>query len=369
MSIHQRLRKNFPALVPYYMLFEGSPLNRRRKIRDGLAKMMLESRISARIEQFHPDASKEERDAIREDIVACTKKYHISPLEYFLYDFEKRSDSERWEFCPNIDFKNSFLYLNKWSQRRYFSQKSKTAEKFAKYFKRPVVALRLPRDTQKLEAFIREHKSVFVKSDTSWGGQGIHKIDVDESTDVEKIVAELVKEYCPQGHDGLVVAEKTIAQHEAMAKLHPQSVNTLRIITIKMKDRTVNFYPFIRVGLGDAFVDNGGAGGAICALDPETGVVVGAATEERVFYTEHPDTHEPLVGFRVPYYEQAVELAKELAEVVPQCRLVGWDLALTEDGWDLVEANTGPTVLVQIASQVGVRRQYEALLKELRIKL
>ncbi len=46
---------------------------------------------------------------------------------------------------------------------------------------------------------------------------------------------------------------------------------------------------------------------------------------------KHPVTGEVIVGFQIPFWNQIIELVKELAYVVPQVRYVGWNIAITEN--------------------------------------
>ena len=161
------------------------------------------------------------------------------------------------------------------------------------------------------------------------------------------------------------VAEELIIQAKELSAVHASSVNTMRVITIRMDDR-VEVLPCVwRVGRGGRCVDNGGSGGIFCILD-DNGVIFSTADEHGNSYDVHPDTKHPLVGFKVPRHEEARELAKELAMVVPSNRWCGWDLALTEEGWVLQEANSqGGIVAVQTPLRRGMRKEIDALMEEL----
>ena len=112
-------------------------------------------------------------------------------------------------------------------------------------------------------------------------------------------------------------------------------------------------------------MDNGGSGGFFCALD-ENGVCYGTSDEFGRRYEKHPTTDLPLIGMKLPRYQEAITLAKELAEVIPENRYTGWDLALTDDGWIMQEANDcGGIVAIQAPMGRGVRKELEDILKEL----
>ena len=159
------------------------------------------------------------------------------------------------------------------------------------------------------------------------------------------------------------IMEEVIKQNPEMARFHPESVNTVRIPTIRTGDRVRVVIPFMRTGRGSSIVDNAGAGGIICALDVEEGSIIAAADEHGNRYDKHPDTGEMLIGFKVPRWDEAKQMAVELAAVVPDNRYAGWDLALTENGWVLVEANARGQFVTQIATKKGFRKELESILK------
>ena len=47
----------------------------------------------------------------------------------------------------------------------------------------------------------------------------------------------------------------------------------------------------------------------------------------------------PIEGFQLPVWTEACQLAREAARLFLPLRFVGWDIALTETGPVLVEAN------------------------------
>ena len=63
----------------------------------------------------------------------------------------------------------------------------------------------------------------------------------------------------------------------------------------------------------------------------------------------------------MPYWDELVAFAKEIAMVVPEQRIVGWDLALSVDGWVIIEGNTRPGLQVLAGDGVGVRSILERI--------
>ena len=55
----------------------------------------------------------------------------------------------------------------------------------------------------------------------------------------------------------------------------------------------------------------------------------------------HPDTNIKLDGFEIPFFNNAIDLTLKCAEEFPS-KIIGWDIAITENGPLIIEANHNP---------------------------
>ena len=141
------------------------------------------------------------------------------------------------------------------------------------------------------------------------------------------------------------VLEEVIVQHEDMSRLYPLAVNTLRIGTVLDGDGVTVHCPYAVCKMGNEgkYVDNMENSGLACPIDRETGEICGVAhTSKLINYDEHPYTHIKLIGYKVPYALEAIELCKKAALEVPQMRYIGWDVCIMPDGPAIVEGNDYP---------------------------
>lgn len=99
-------------------------------------------------------------------------------------------------------------------------------------------------------------------------------------------------------------------------------------------------------------------GNMLAAVDIATGKIVrtvrgtGPAMEIGI---PHPDTNEPIVGTVVPDWNAAVALCLEAATTLPGINTQSWDIALTDRGPVILEANLGGDLnLAQLAWGKGV---------------
>jgi hypothetical protein len=54
---------------------------------------------------------------------------------------------------------------------------------------------------------------------------------------------------------------------------------------------------------------------------------------------KHPDSGVVFEGYKIPYYEEAVALAKRCMDSFYGLKSVGWDVAITTDGPVIIEGN------------------------------
>lgn len=164
--------------------------------------------------------------------------------------------------------------------------------------------------------------------------------------------------------EGGAVVEERILQSSEMAAFHPESLNTVRVPCVMCRDSVHVVTPFFRMGRGDSVVDNAGAGGIFASVDAATGMVTtDGFDEDGRSYPFHPDTGVAVRGSRLPDWEGALDLVTKLMRLVPEDRYVGWDLAHTDKGWDVVEGNAQGQFVMQFADKIGLRKQFEELIE------
>ena len=302
---------------------------------------------------------------LKKDMLFCLFKYGALYDEYFLYQFENKNKEYRHSF---ITENNRYLYWNKLNRRKnkiLFDDKWKTYQIFQKYFKRDVVCIRNQNDRGVFREFVLKHPRFILKPLSLSSGKGISMIHINEKDDISTLFQELFKKVP-------FIIEELIVQSDAMSRLHPQSVNTVRLPTILTGNKKNNyeahvFCTYLRMGRNQDIVDNTGAGGIRASVDPGTGIVrTNGADDANMKHVNHPDTGIPIKGFQIPRWEEAVNMVKELALVIPAIRYVCWDCALTESGWVLVEANSnGQINHEQVFDLKGKREELDTLCRQI----
>lgn len=137
------------------------------------------------------------------------------------------------------------------------------------------------------------------------------------------------------------VIQEGVAQHESLARFHPGSLNTLRIITLRLDDQLRPIAATLRMGNG-SHVDNGHAGGLLCGVDILTGRLTPFACDVLFRrYDRHPLTQEPFADRDVIAFGRITELALAAHARLPYFDVLSCDIAVLENGSPcLVEVNT-----------------------------
>ncbi len=166
------------------------------------------------------------------------------------------------------------------------------------------------------------------------------------------------------------IHQEAVIQNDTINKIHAGSINTLRIETYRDKRGNIHrLGSFMRIGHGDMQVDNASSGGYMIVIDAEKGTLIKSASRSLIYgsetITKHPDTGFVFEGFKIPFFEEAIELVIKLSVLLP-CYFHGWDIALTNEGPTLIEGNYSPGLLFSERSYHGFKSMpiFDEILKE-----
>lgn len=159
---------------------------------------------------------------------------------------------------------------------------------------------------------------------------------------------DIVRSY---GNDFIV--QNVIRQHESFAKLHEQSVNTVRIISYRVDDKIHVTPSIMRIGCGKSFIDNAHAGGVYIGIQSDGKLgryAISQNTNDK--YEIHPDSKIVFDNYELYGFEKIQRAAIELHKCLPNIGIVNWDFSVDEIGRVvLIECNlnAGSIWLIQNA--------------------
>lgn len=280
-------------------------------------------------------------------------RYGVTPNEYLGWRFYELSNLERSQFYTARDSEKWEHRFNNPEFADYFNRKQLTNYVFRDFIKRAWLYTKDSSENE-IQRFFDKYPKVIVKPTGLSSGKGIH---VANDEDISKLIGE---EY---------LLEEFIDQHPTMSDLNKSSVNSVRVYTLSLGnsvkhynqeivDNVMFLSASIRVGGFGSEVDNYHAGGVGYPLDIKNGVVCGAGTTifgKKVLY--HPGSNVKVIGFEVPNWQELKKFIVNLDKVIPEARLIAWDIAVLEDGFELIEANyQGDPGFMQAPLQTGMKK-------------
>ena len=273
---------------------------------------------------------------------------------YFMYGFGRLSHAARCQFVSPAELRAITRKLTTPQTRNILQDKWNAYQRFREDYRRDALRIDGSTTAEALADFMKKHPRFLIKPVDGSCGRGVRFYSAGSG---EESDGQLLETLRAQN----VMLEEPIVQCQALAQLHPQSVNTVRCATFSRGGEVHILFTFLRIGRGDAVVDNGGAGGYVALVDTDTGVVVTPGTSERLERANvHPDTGAQIIGFQIPRWEEMKAFAIRLSRSCPELPHIHWDLALTDSGWVIVEGNHGGGFVgPQLTTQRGLRRQLQ----------
>ena len=269
------------------------------------------------------------------DMVYCALRYGAGYYDYLVFRFYDMTAAQRATFVTRIISKKLNEFMNQEEYFHLFDNKDEFCTLFQDYIGRGVLIM-ADSTKEQVQAFVSTRQVLFCKMQSLSCGHGCERLNVSDFESFDALYDYLVEK-------GFCTIEDNIVQHPALQKLYPNAVNSMRIITVlDAQGESHCLYVVQKMGLNVSIIDNNCLFTPVDWEDTETLKYPAHAgdTPLGIVYTEHPNTHVHLQGYKIPYAREAVEMCLKAAKVVPQVRYVGWDVAVTPTGPVIIEGNT-----------------------------
>jgi len=218
------------------------------------------------------------------------------------------------------------------------------------------------------EKLLNDDIFIIKKKEHSWGGKDIYKINLHELKKDKDLLQFYFKKIIQSGF----LFQNIIKQHPEIDEINPYSVNTIRIETFVDKDKNAHLLcARLRVSSNKNFMDNVSSGGIFVGIDLETGELhkegyTDFSKYNATTYLQHPLTGFIFERFPVPYFSQVKELAAKAASLLPEAKVMGWDIAILPAGPVILEGNYFPGLQNAEIILGGFKNNkvFEAIVKE-----
>ena len=293
-----------------------------------------------------------------DDYKKALEKHWVSYSEYAKqYEFYKKSEEERDEYVSRLKMAYFYWKYAPGVAKSVFRNKTRFLNAFDRYIHRKW--LYAPDSTFEDFQQLVAHYDCIVKPSDGKLGKGVSKIykDADHNDD-KKVFDSCVR--------NRMLVEQCIVACDELKAFHPQSLNTIRVVTIANQEKACVFSGVFRTGVGESVVDNSHKGGVSVQVNVENGIVEtdGANTNGERFVS-HPDSGIVFKGFIIPQWDDIVATCCEAAKL-SRNPITGWDVVVNNHGEvEFVEANYGPDMdMMQTRYNAGAKKKIFGLIKE-----
>ena len=264
--------------------------------------------------------------------------------DYLNYELYNKTFKEIDEYVTIKHQDKFYEIVSPAKYKTFFTIKPNFLNNFKDYINRSFFA---GGTIEELKAFLDKNEEFMVKPYDGLGGKGVYKEDRKNIKNVNDFY-----NYLNENH---LFIEEYVKQNKEVNRLCKESVNTIRIMTFSYNGKSEIVYAAMRIGNGINNVDNFHQGGMGCKIDLEKGILIGDAIDKDLnHYEVHPKSKVKFDGFVLPNWEKAKKLVLDASLVNNNIHMVGWDVALTDEGATLIEGNRRPGFdLIQVLSKRG----------------
>ena len=308
--------------------------------------------------------------------------FYVSVYDYWLYGFTvdeifylgllDKTEEEKRQYISHMDRINYMHHVNKKEDEHFLTDKYETYKLLKEYYGRELICLTGDSDFEDFRDFFSRHEKFVIKPigmATSIGVSLVSRADYDNNAETafKAIFEEIgaVQKNYKWAYGSGVILEEVIKQSEQLHYLHPASINSVRLTTVRHKGGIAIFYPVLRIGMGGQFLCCGAVGSILTGINVSTGICeTDGYNEWNEHYETHPNSGVTIKGITIPKWKELCSLAVTLANKFDTLGYIGWDFVYTSDEkWIVMEANENGEFLGQIAYQKGLLKDFQELIE------
>lgn len=264
------------------------------------------------------------------DMINCAIKYQAGYMDYKLYEMYDLNKAQRKTIITRGINNALVKKYNDLSYSKIFNDKLLFNDKFKEYLGREY--LKVTEDNyDEFEKFALKHKEIVIKPPIGSCGKGVEIVKVTKEN-VKEIYNEILesKRY---------LVEEKAEQIEELKKIHPTSINTMRIVTLNGYVVTA----LLRMGNNHNTVDNFNSEGLVVPINIDTGTVEYNAIDKQMnIYERHPISNIRFKDIKIPNWDNVKKFTEKAAAEIPEMGYVGWDVSQNDKGPYLIEGNEFP---------------------------
>jgi len=290
----------------------------------------------------------------------------ILPPWYYIFSLHDEGAARAATFIQRFETKTCYFRLLKRRKGSPLNDKGRFAEYCAEHSLRcagmllPLAGSDPGRPLPDVDLFVKPSRGRGGRGAERWdnAGPGAFRSPAGEQLSADDLLRRLVARSCREP----LIVQTRLRAHPDLLKLTAGALPTVRVLTcLNTKQQPEVMAAMIRTSFGkNTTVDNLHAGGIGALVDLKTGKLSKASnlgSDARLgWFSAHPDTGAPIEGSAVPCWDAVKALAIAAHRQFDDRVVIGWDIAVLEDGPILIEGNGNPDLdILQRFMRIGLR--------------
>ena len=277
---------------------------------------------------------------------AAKKKF--SKFEYgvnldwhrFYYHHNGRLDLH---YIPeNIFFRQIEPLLNS-SRRNFYHEDKNNYSKILKNFRQPGTVLRYIKGSyychnykilteSEANSILQTYQKPWIikPSIDSGGGKQIFKGESKNKSIYLKSGKVLLNDIANRYQRGFIIQE-SVLQPAILDQFHPESLNTFRVVTLRLHQEITVLSSIVKFGTGNFLVDNLGKRGIWCGVTEDGKMSNVGYTNKFQKLQSHPDSQIDFENIDFHFFESIKDFAINMHKELIYFDLVSWDIAINKD--------------------------------------
>lgn len=178
------------------------------------------------------------------------------------------------------------------------------------------------------------------------------------ATNIDDVIKQLT-----HSKSSIIVQKKVLNHHSITLLTSSESLSTIRVVSVKRDNEIIIISACARIIVGynhtDSFL-HGQSGNLVAEIDLSAGSLVrckhsiNKSWPEIVDLDKHPISGLDIIGFKIPFWNELIIEVKKAHTELNGLKSVGWDVAITNFGVQIMEANWRYDVdLIQVSHDRG----------------
>ena len=214
-----------------------------------------------------------------------------------------------------------------------------------------------------IKELLKLHKDFVLKNITLEASEGIFVCIINANGIEMNGVYISIDSFIEKISNKIWLVQKLYISHLKLREINSSALNTTRIVTILKNSNPEYLTGFQSFATGNAKTDTWGKGSVYVGIDIRNECLkkygyFNPEDKNNSISDKHPDSGIIFTDFKIPYLKDAVNLCIRTHKLLYFNYVIGWDVAITDEGPVIIEANEKPGMNVVQCVDEGLRNKF-----------